>query len=68
MNGANSRGLLQVDSCTGLALVVLCTSWSPWGICWPLYTGEGLDAGMSVSEDVVVESCGAWGSYCECLD
>jgi len=48
-----------VDSCERLALVVLCTSWSPWGICWPLYTGEGLDAGISVSEYVVVESCGA---------
>jgi hypothetical protein len=68
MNGANSRGVLSVDSCERSALVVLCMSWSPWEICWPLYRGEGLDVGMLVSEYVVVESCGAWRSCCEYLE
>lgn len=40
-------------------LLLLCTSWSVWELCWPLYAGEGFDEGISMSEDVVA-SCGAW--------
>jgi hypothetical protein len=60
MNGANWRVLLPMNPCELSALLVLCTSKSPWGICWPLHTRGGVNAGMSVSEYVVVESCGAW--------
>jgi len=45
-----------MDACECLAIVVLCASGSAWGICWPLFTGED----MSVSEYVVVGSCGAY--------
>jgi hypothetical protein len=58
INGANSRGLLSVNSCERLALVVLCISGSPWENCSPLHIRETLDAGVSVSEYIVVESYG----------
>lgn len=58
MNGANSRALLSVNFCKYLASLVFCVSW-PRGVCLLTYGGEGPGAGMLVSEDVGLESCGA---------
>lgn len=55
MNGANSRGLLSVNSCEVAELGMRCASGPPLGIWWP----ERLDAGITVWGYNIEESSGA---------